>query len=89
MGAVLVALAIGDSPGCSRGTGSAMTLDSAYTDDGCIERLEELLGARVHRIRSAGGLGRGDHHGQALQAAGRLPGRARPRRAEMEQRDER
>jgi len=53
MGAVLVALAIGDSPRLfSRYRVGAMTLDSAYTDERLlVARLEELLGARVHRIR--------------------------------------
>ena len=53
MGAVLVALAIGDSPRLfARYRVQSMTLDVAYTDEALlVARLEELLGARVHRVK--------------------------------------
>jgi hypothetical protein len=53
MGAVLVALFVGDGPWLyARYRVQSMTLDSAYTDERLlIARLEELLGARVHRIK--------------------------------------
>jgi len=53
MGAVLAALAVGDSTRLfARYRVQAMTLDSAYTDERVlVARLEELLGARVHRIK--------------------------------------
>jgi len=53
MGAVLAALAVGDSTRLfARYWVQAMTLDSAYTDERVlVARLEELLGARVHRIK--------------------------------------
>jgi hypothetical protein len=49
---VLVALAVGDHPRLfDRYRVQTMTLDAAYTDERLlIERLEDLLGARVHRI---------------------------------------
>lgn len=49
---VLVALAAGDHPRLfDRYRVQTMTLDAAYTDERLlIERLEALLGARVHRI---------------------------------------
>ena len=49
---VLVALAVGDHPRLfDRYRVQTMTLDAAYTDERLlIERLEALLGARVHRI---------------------------------------
>jgi hypothetical protein len=53
MGAVLAALAAGDSPRLfARYRVGTMTLDSAFTDERLlVARLEELLGARVHRTR--------------------------------------
>ena len=51
--AILAALLIGDSPRLfTRYRVQSMTLDSAYTDEqALVSRLEELLGARVHRIK--------------------------------------
>jgi hypothetical protein len=53
MVAVLAALAIGDSPLLfSRYRVQTLTLDVAYTDEArLIARIEELLGARVHRVK--------------------------------------
>jgi hypothetical protein len=53
IGAILAALAIGDSPRLfARYRVQTMTLDSAYTDEReLIARLEALLGATVHRIK--------------------------------------
>ena len=53
MAAVLLALAVGDSPRLfARYRVETLTLDAAYTDERqLIERLEGMLGARVHRIR--------------------------------------
>ena len=53
MGAVLVALAVGDSARLfARYRLQSMVLDAAYTDERLlIARLEGLLGARVHRIK--------------------------------------
>jgi hypothetical protein len=53
MGAILVALFVGDGPWLySRYRVQSITLDSAYTDERLlVARLEELLGARVHRIK--------------------------------------
>lgn len=53
MAAVLAALAVGDSTRLfARYRVQSMTLDNAYTDERVlIARLEELLGARVHRIK--------------------------------------
>lgn len=53
MAAVLVALFVGDSPWLfARYRVQTITLDVAYADEGAlIARLEELLGARVHRIK--------------------------------------
>jgi hypothetical protein len=53
MVAVLVALAVGDSPWLfARYRVQTVTLDAAYTDERqLIARLEELLAARVHRIK--------------------------------------
>jgi hypothetical protein len=51
--AVLVALAIGDSPLVfDRYRVATITLDQAYTDETeLVARLEALLGARIHRIK--------------------------------------
>lgn len=51
--AILVALAVGDSPRLfARYRVETIMLDAAYADEReLIERLEELLGARVHRIK--------------------------------------
>jgi len=53
MGAVLVALAVGDSARLfARYRVQSMVLDVAYTDERLlITRLEALLGARVHRVK--------------------------------------
>jgi hypothetical protein len=53
MGAVLVALAVGDSGRLfARYRVQSMVLDVAYTDERLlIARLEALLGARVHRVK--------------------------------------
>jgi len=53
MGAILLALFIGDYPRLfSRYRVQTLTLDSSYTDEReLVARLEELLGARVHRIK--------------------------------------
>jgi len=53
MGAILVALAIGDSARLfARYRVQSMILDVAYTDERLlIARLESLLGARVHRVK--------------------------------------
>ena len=53
MVAVLAAMAIGDHPRLfAHYRVTTMTLDAAYTDERqLIARLEELLGARVHRIK--------------------------------------
>lgn len=53
MGAVLVALAVGDSSRLLGGyRAGTIVLDAAYTDErALIERLETLLGARVHRVK--------------------------------------
>lgn len=53
MAAVLAALFVGDGPWLyARYRVHSMTLDSAYTDERLlVARLEQLLGARVHRIR--------------------------------------
>ena len=53
MAAVLLAVFLGDSPLLfSRYRIQTLTLDAVYTDEGTlIARLEELLGARVHRIK--------------------------------------
>ena len=53
MGAVLLAVFLGDSPLLfSRYRVQTLTLDAVYTDERTlIARLEELLGARVHRIK--------------------------------------
>jgi hypothetical protein len=53
MVAVLAAMAIGDHPRLFASYRvTTMTLDAAYTDERqLIARLEELLGARVHRIK--------------------------------------
>lgn len=53
MAAVLMAVFIGDSPLLfARYRVQTITLDVAYTDESAlIERLEDLLGARVHRIK--------------------------------------
>jgi hypothetical protein len=53
MVAVLGALFIGDNPRLfAQYRVQSMTLDSAYTDERLlVARLEELLGARVHRIK--------------------------------------
>ncbi|HUF07198.1 MAG TPA: DUF4956 domain-containing protein [Candidatus Binatia bacterium] len=53
MGAVLLAVFLGDSPLLfSRYRIQTLTLDAVYTDERTlIARLEELLGARVHRIK--------------------------------------
>ncbi len=53
MAAILGALAIGDSPVLfARYRVETLKLDSAYTDEGeLIERLEAMLGARIHRIK--------------------------------------
>jgi hypothetical protein len=53
MTAILTALAVGDSPSLfGRYRVEAITLDAAYTDEReLIERLEEMLGAKVHRIK--------------------------------------
>lgn len=52
MGAVLVAMAIGDHPRIGSGLRQQrITLDRAYLDEDDLRaRLEELLGGRVHRI---------------------------------------
>jgi len=53
MAAILVALFVGDGPWLyARYRVQSITLDSAYTDEpALVARLEELLGARVHRIK--------------------------------------
>lgn len=53
MAAVLAALFVADHPRLFAGYRSqGMTLDAAITDEGeLIARLEELLGAKVHRVR--------------------------------------
>lgn len=53
MAAVLAALFVGDHPALfARYRVQAVTLDEAYTDEQVlIERLEELLGGRVHRLK--------------------------------------
>jgi MFS family permease len=53
MGAVLAALFVGDSPRLfARYRVQTITLDASYTDERLlIARLEELLGAKVHRIK--------------------------------------
>ena len=53
MAAILIALAVGDSPSLfARYRVEAITLDAAYTDElELIGRLEDMLGARVHRIK--------------------------------------
>ena len=53
MAAILTALAVGDSPSLfARYRVEAVTLDAAYTDElELIGRLEDMLGARVHRIK--------------------------------------
>ena len=53
MGLVLLGLAVGDSTRLfARYRVQSMTLDVAYTDEGLlVARLEELLGARVHRLK--------------------------------------
>ncbi|MCU0483461.1 MAG: DUF4956 domain-containing protein [Chloroflexi bacterium] len=53
MGAILVALFVGDGPWLyGRYRVQAVTLDSALTDEvALMARLEELLGARVHRVK--------------------------------------
>jgi hypothetical protein len=53
MAAVLVALFVGDSPFLfARYRVQTITLDAAYADEGqLVARLEELLGARVHRVK--------------------------------------
>jgi hypothetical protein len=53
MAAILVALFVGDHPRLfGRYRVQTLTLDSSYTDERqLIERLEELLGARVHRVK--------------------------------------
>lgn len=52
MAALLVAIAIGDHPRLfGRYRAQTMTLDRAYTDElALVQRLEQLLGARVHRV---------------------------------------
>lgn len=53
MAAVLVALLVGDHPALfARYRVQTVTLDAAYADErALIERLEALLGARIHRIK--------------------------------------
>jgi len=53
MGAILGALFVGDGPWLyARYRVQSITLDSAYTDERVlVARLEDLLGARVHRIK--------------------------------------
>lgn len=53
MGTVLAALFVGDSPRLfARYRVQTMTLDSSYTDEQLlVARLEELLGAKVHRVK--------------------------------------
>ncbi|MCP3936195.1 MAG: DUF4956 domain-containing protein [Actinomycetia bacterium] len=53
IGAILAALYVGDHPMLFRRARSqTLTLDSAFTDEGAlIERLEQLLGGRVRRIK--------------------------------------
>jgi hypothetical protein len=53
MAAILLALFVGDGPWLyARYRVQSVTLDSAYTDERLlIARLEELLDARVHRIK--------------------------------------
>jgi hypothetical protein len=53
MGVILGALFVGDSPWLfARYRVQSMTLDATYTDErALIDRLEELLGGRVHRVK--------------------------------------
>jgi hypothetical protein len=52
MGALLVAVYVGDHPGLFAAYRvQAVTLDAAYTDEAAlVRRLEHMLGARVHRV---------------------------------------
>ncbi len=53
MAAILAALTVGDSPRLfAQYRVETLTLDAAYTDERqLIEQLEDMLGARVHRIK--------------------------------------